>query len=343
MNEIPCQQSEFQVAVLEGLARRQKAVPPKFFYDREGSVLFDRICDCPEYYIARTEMAILREEAAQIAGLVGDCPVILELGSGASRKTRILLDAIPRARVYVPIDISEDILVESARKLRISYPQLRVLPLCADFTASVNVPRQELETHQGRRMVFFPGSTLGNYDPVDACALLSRVADLVEPGGLLLLGVDLVKPARILNAAYNDAQGVTAAFNLNLLRRMQTELGAQLDFGAFSHHAFFDEAKGRVEMHLISRRKQVVRILDAEFRFDEGESIHTENSYKYSRQGFSELASRAGLQELACWFDPRRLYMVALFENVSNGEMAWSASTYQGKLRLDSEFNTTKH
>jgi dimethylhistidine N-methyltransferase len=314
MNARSSRQSEFAQAVLDGLARPQKALSPKFLYDHDGSELFERICDCPEYYITRTEMRILADHAPRIASLVGERAAIIELGSGASRKTRILLDGLPSAGAYVPIDISLDILLESARELGAAYPGLRILPVCADFTSSVPLPWHELPDDCERSLVFFPGSTLGNFEPAEVRELLGRIADLLEPGGQLLLGADLVKHPGILNAAYNDAQGVTAEFNLNLLRRMRRELNAELDLHGFAHHAYFNSKKSRIEMHLVSLRRQTARVFDVEFRFEAGETIHTENSYKYTPESLSEVMLGAGLERRAFWSDPQRLFGVGLFE-----------------------------
>ncbi len=292
--------------VLQGLSARPKHIAPKFFYDEQGSRLFDAICEQPEYYPTRTEMAILESCADEVACLTGPDCTLIELGSGASKKIRLLLEAL-WPRQYFGIDISREFLLESVRRLAHDYPWLEVHAACADFAQDVDLPDCP---GSGRKLVFFPGSTIGNFEPRDALAFLQRVRRQVQPGGALLIGVDLKKDPRVLNAAYNDDQGVTAAFNLNLLERLRTELGAELDPENFRHHAFYNAARGRVEMHLVSRRTQEIRVLGKRFRFDAGESIHTESSYKYSVEEFHALAHRAGLQPRQVWLDSARLFSV---------------------------------
>jgi dimethylhistidine N-methyltransferase len=262
-------------------------------------------------------MAILEETAPQLVDWIGDRAVILELGSGASRKTHVLLKAISNAAAYVAIDISSDILINTTSHLVRTYPKLKIVPLIADFAAQVVIPWQELPVDRGRNMVFFPGSTLGNFDPTDACCLLKKISHLAGPGGHLLLGVDLVKPTQILSAAYNDAKGITAQFNLNILMRMKTELAAEVNVEDFAHHAFFNETKSRMEMHLVSLRRQKIRVLGSEFGLSSGETIHTENSYKYTPDCLSELALQAGFQRQAFWTDSQHLFAVALFSRES--------------------------
>jgi dimethylhistidine N-methyltransferase len=292
--------------VLHGLALQPKVIPPKFFYDERGSKLFDAICKLPEYYPTRTEIAILQTYAEEIAALAGPESLLIELGSGASKKVRLLLDAL-RPSTYMAVDISKDFLLQSARQLAADYPWLEVHAACADFSQTLNLSYCPLAF---KKLAFFPGSSIGNFDPLEAVAFLEQLAKSLYPEGALLIGVDLKKDPRLLHAAYNDSQGVTAAFNLNLLHRIQSELDTDLNPREFQHHAFFNEALGRVEMHLISRRTQRLRIENQFFDFAEGESIHTENSYKYSVTEFHKVASYAGYQAERVWIDDRQLFSV---------------------------------
>ncbi|MGA0608808.1 L-histidine N(alpha)-methyltransferase [Caldimonas sp. KR1-144] len=297
---------EFARELLAGLSRQPRAVPPKFFYDAQGSALFDRICELPEYYPTRTELAILQTNAAEIAGCIGPDAEIVEFGAGSLRKIRVLLDALPRPRRFVPIDISTEHLLGAVERLRAAYPGLAVEPVAADFTSDFDLPKA-----QGRRIGFFPGSSIGNFDPPEALAFLRRAAALLGQGGDgsgLLIGVDLVKNPALLHAAYNDAAGVTAAFNLNLLARANRELGANFALDGFFHHACYVPSRQRIEMHLISRRAQRVRVCGHEFAFAEGESLHTENSYKYSVAGFRALAAQAGFVPGPAWCDAKGLF-----------------------------------
>lgn len=293
-------------AVLAGLARFPKSIPPKFFYDERGSRLFDAICELPEYYPTRTETGILRRIAGEIAALAGGDCLLVELGSGASRKVRLLLEAL-RPAAYLGIDISRDFLLASTRRLARDYPWLRVHAACADFSQPLRLDHCPT---QPRRLGFFPGSSIGNFEPAEAEALLRRLQELLGPDGALLIGVDLKKDQALLHAAYNDRQGVTAAFNLNLLRRIRAELDADLDPNGFAHRAFYNPGPGRIEMHLESRRAQRLRIDGQVFTFQAGETIHTENSYKYSVAEFQALARRAGYRPERVWTDPRGLFSV---------------------------------
>jgi dimethylhistidine N-methyltransferase len=292
--------------VLAGLSREQKRIAPKFFYDRRGSQLFDAITELPEYYPTRTEIGILERHGGEMAELLGRDVLLLELGSGSSLKIRTLLEALSPA-VYAPIDISRDHLLASARDLADSFPGLKVCATCADYSAPFELPVEEAHLD---RAAFFPGSSIGNFDPEEAVGLLMRLASLVGPGGSVLVGVDLVKDRARLEAAYNDEQGVTADFNLNLLQRINRELEGGFDLGAFDHLAFYDPARSRVEMHLVSRSQQGVPVAGRRFVFREGESIHTENSYKYTLEGFRALARRAGFRPERAWTDPDELFSV---------------------------------
>jgi len=300
---------DFRAAVLDGLARTPKGLPPKFFYDDAGAALFEAITETEEYYITRTEIALLRRIADDIAALVGPGSVVVEPGSGASIKIRTLLDHLVEPAGYVAIDISRGHLLDSVRRIAHTYPALAVGAICADFMQAFDLP-PDARTLGRRRLGFFPGSTIGNFAPDSAVGMLTRFRDLIGPGGGLVIGVDLKKDARILNAAYNDAAGITADFNLNLLRRINRELGGDIDLCGFEHIAFYNEAEGRVEMHLKSRRRQTVHVAGRAFGFDEGETIHTENSYKYDRSEFAALAARAGFDAVTAWADDRGLFSI---------------------------------
>lgn len=293
--------SDFAADLLAALTRRPRRIAPKYFYDATGSALFDRICELPEYYPTRTELALLRRHAREMAECLGKDAELVEFGAGSSRKVRVLLDAMERPRRFVPIDISSDHLQTAAERLRADYPTLAVLPIAADFTRRLTLPPA-----LGRRVGFFPGSSIGNFSPDEALTFLRRVATVLDRG--LLIGVDLVKDPARLHAAYNDADGVTAAFNLNVLVRANRELGTDFDVAAFSHYAHYDPRLQRVEMHLVSRRAQTVRLRGQAFDFDEGDSLHTENSYKYTVEQFRSLAREAGYRPGAAWVDEERLF-----------------------------------
>lgn len=294
--------------VINGLAKSRKTIPPKFFYDRRGSELFDAICETPEYYQTRTEMDILRDCVDELVEYIGPDCLLVELGSGASKKVRLLLEQL-RPSSYLGIDISKEFLLSSTQTLALDYPWLEVHAACVDFSHSLEVPHCGTSTN---RVAFFPGSSIGNFDPDDAIELLKRVAQMVDSNGHLLIGVDLKKDTDILNAAYNDTAGITAEFNLNLLARIRNELDSDIDLDAFRHSAFYNRERGRIEMHLVSNRSQRVRIEDKLFEFDEGETIHTENSYKYTIDEFAELAAAAGFEQQRVWTDDARLFSVQL-------------------------------
>ena len=301
-------EDDFLCSVREGLRQRPKTIPPKYFYDAHGSHLFDLICSTPEYYPTRTETGILERHGAEMAEMIDPACTLIELGSGSATKTPLILQHLTNEAVYVPIDICETHLINSTQRLQTMFPQLKMQPLCTDYH---QLPGHVIKRHAGKRqVVFFPGSTIGNCTPDEAVNLLKRVADLVGPSGGLLIGVDAKKSTEILNAAYNDAAGHTAAFNINLLKRMQSELGAQLDAEQFAHHAYYNEAHGRIEMHLVSRCKQAIRLGGESFEFDAGESIHTENSYKYTAPEFKQLARAAGWHLQSTWRDENELFNV---------------------------------
>lgn len=292
--------------VLKGLACSPKQINPRFFYDARGSELFENITQLPEYYPTRTETAILQNNAEDIASLAGRHGVLIEPGSGNCEKVRLLLDAL-RPSAYVPLDISSEFLSASAWQLGKEFSWLNVQAICADFSD----PWQEhTELPPGKRVVFYPGSTIGNMNPVSARRFLSGLRPLIGPGGGVLVGVDLQKSERILNAAYNDAQGVTAAFNLNVLNVVNALADADFKLDMFSHHAFYNSDHARIEMHLVSKAEQVVNVGGRAVLFAEGESLHTENSYKYSLNSFAELAVAAGLQVQRSWCDDDQLFSV---------------------------------
>ena len=303
------ERERFLSDVLEGLTRSAKTLPCKYFYDARGSALFDRICTLPEYYPTRTELAILRRHAGAMAAAIGPRCLLVEYGSGSSTKTRLLLDRLADPAAYVPVDISREHLLQSAAALAAHYPRLRVIPVCADFTRPFALPDVP---DAARAVGYFPGSTIGNFAPADARKFLADVAEQCRPGGALLIGVDLTKPRSVLEPAYDDARGVTAEFNRNLLRRANRELGADFDLAAFDHRAFWNASLGRVEMHLVSRRDQVVRIAGQAIPFAKGESIHTENSHKYELAGFAALSAAAGFTVERVWTDDAELFSVQL-------------------------------
>ncbi|HSV57308.1 MAG TPA: L-histidine N(alpha)-methyltransferase [Variovorax sp.] len=304
---LPDAAAGFGRELLAGLLRKPRSISPKFFYDAAGSQLFDAICELPEYYPTRTELSILAERAGEIAAQVGPGAEIIEFGAGSLRKVRYLLDALPAPRRFVPIDISGDHLEVAARRLRADYPRLDVQPLVADYTQPFSLPPQA--EGAGPRVGFFPGSTLGNFSPDEALAFLQGAARVLRGGGLLI-GVDLVKDPAMLHAAYNDKQGVTARFNLNLLQRANTELAADFDLAGFSHAAFYNAPLQRIEMHLVSRGAQTVNLMGERLHFAEAETIHTENSYKFTVEGLRTLAARAGFGIGPVWTDRDRLFSV---------------------------------
>lgn len=297
----------FRGEVLDGLAASPKRLPPKYFYDAEGSRLFDAICGLEEYYPTRTETALLAARADEIAGLVGANTCLVEFGSGSSVKTRILLDALPSPAAYIPVDISRSHLLASARALAAAYPDVPVTPVCADYTGPFDLPDAARgKTHTG----FFPGSSIGNFRPADAVAFLRQAAEGLGRGSGMIVGVDLKKDAAILHAAYDDSLGVTAAFNRNLLVRINRELRGDADIKGFAHEARYNAERGCIEMHLVSRRDQTVTVAGHAFDFTAGESIHTEDSFKYTVPEFQALATQAGWTPAHAWTDPDELFSV---------------------------------
>jgi dimethylhistidine N-methyltransferase len=297
--------SPFANDVIAGLTARPKRLPPKYFYDEAGAQLFEEITALPEYYPTRCELAILRERAGEIARFFPPGAALVEFGSGSSRKVRILLAAAPTIAAYVPVDISSQMLLQEAHELGRDHPDLAVLPVAADFTQPFTLPAAVAERP---RTGFFPGSTIGNFEPHEACGFLRHAGRMLGPGSHLIIGVDLVKEASLLHAAYNDAAGVTARFNLNLLTRINRELDGDFELAAFSHKAFYNSVRQRIEMHLVSKHRQRVRVAGRAIEFRAGESIHTENSYKYTLEAFAALARGSGWTPVAAWTDaPGRL------------------------------------
>jgi dimethylhistidine N-methyltransferase len=302
---------QFRAEVLRGLRAPAKTLPCKYFYDDAGSALFERITELDEYYLTRTELEIMCGHAPEMARLLGRRCLLIEYGSASSSKTRLLLDCLRDPAGYVPVDVSAGLLEATARRLAVAYPDLEVLPLCADFTAPLSLPPTKKAA--ARRVVYFPGSTIGNFGPVEAIALLQRTRALCGPGGGLLLGADLRKDRRVLEAAYNDARGVTAAFNRNLLARINRELGADFNPAQFRHHAFFNPLESRIEMHLLSESAQRIHVGGEEFLFAAGEAICTEYSYKYSVADLAGLAEAAGFVMVHTWMDERSYFCVSYF------------------------------
>ena len=292
--------------VMAGLTDKRKWCSPKYLYDQKGSELFEKICELPEYYPTRTEEQILTQALPEIAELAGNNATLVELGSGASRKVRLLLESLS-VRCYLGVDISREFLISSTRRLAADYPWLEVHAACADFTRGVDLPAA---IRPQRLITFFPGSSIGNFTPDAAERFLKGLHRCLPTGTGLLIGVDLLKDRDILEAAYNDAEGITAEFNLNLLDRFRSELGMDIRRERFRHRAFFNEAQCRIEMHLDSQVSQVLSLGDRTIRFREGESIHTENSYKYSVPGFQKLARRSGFVSQRVWTDNTRLFSV---------------------------------
>jgi L-histidine Nalpha-methyltransferase len=304
-------EENFRATVLTGLAGEPKSLPCKLFYDARGSALFEAITRVPEYYLTRTEIAILEQYAGEIAARIGPYARLVELGSGASRKVRILLEALAAPAAYVPVDISGEHLREAAAQLAADFPSLPIVAVCADYTRPFQLP--PLPGPAGKRVGFFPGSTIGNFEPDAVVRFLRNCAELLAPHGEMLIGVDLKKDPRILNAAYNDKAGANAAFNLNLIGRVNRELDGDLAIERFAHVAFYNADKGRIELYIKSLVDQRATIAGRHFHFAAGELIHTENSYKYAIEEFQALAARAGFAAVHTWTDRNRLFSVHYF------------------------------
>jgi len=298
---------DFRRAVLAGLSRRPRAIPAKFLYDARGSALFDKICELPEYYLTRVETEILRACAGEIAELAGANPALIEFGSGSSVKSRLLLDAMDPA-VYAPIDISREHLDQSMAQLQRDYPSLAIEAICADYMALDDLPKLP---ESSRRLGFFPGSSIGNLEPDEALAFFRKARHLLGGEGALILGADLKKDPERLHAAYNDSAGVTAAFTLNLLRRMNRELEATFELEAFAHEAFYNSVDGRIEIYFRSLRAQSVAVAGRSFTFAEGERVHTEYSYKYDVPQLEAMSHQASFRLRRIWTDTDQQFAVA--------------------------------
>lgn len=309
----PAVDPQLRDEVLRGLLAERKTLPPKLFYDATGAMLFERICTLPEYYLTRAELEILQSRVGEIAELAGPRCALIEYGSGAGVKVRLLLDAMDSPLAYVPIDISREQLARVAGEIAAEHPDVPVHPVCADYTAPLHLPDLP---QRARRVAFFPGSTIGNFHPTEASAFLRRVRRTVADDGALVLGIDRRKDRRILDAAYDDAAGVTAAFNLNLLARLNRELDADFDLESFEHRAFFAERESRVEMHLVSRVAQVAHVAGTRIAFEAGETIHTECSYKYDRPRLDQLVAAAGFAVERLWTDAEDRFWVAFLTAV---------------------------
>jgi dimethylhistidine N-methyltransferase len=299
-------------AIIQGLSSQEKSIPPKFFYDARGSALFDEICRQPEYYLPDTERAMLIALAGEIARHTGRGRVLIEPGAGNAAKIRLLLDAL-HPLAYVPMDISCGYLKQAALELVTDYPELDIHAVCVDYSHSLPLPE---DLPQGPRLAFFPGSSLGNFEPAEARAFMAMVGRMLGRDGMLLIGVDTKKSREILDAAYNDAAGITAAFNRNLLHRIRRELAAEVDPDAFEHHAFYNQEAGRIEMHLVSREAQRVKINGQRYAFKAGERLHTESSYKYTPREFLSLAAESGFQSRCHWLDREGLFAIYLLDVV---------------------------
>src|SRR5437773_339260 len=303
--------SDFVADVVAGLSSNPRTLPCKYFYDERGAALFQKICELPEYYVTRTEIEILDRNRSEIASQLGPAIQLVGLGTGAGTKTRILIEALVKPAVYIPVDISEKQLRKSTALFHKIFPNLEVLPVCADYLQPVALPSPRQKA--ARNVVYFPGSTIGNFEPTEAMEFLRRIANVSGRDGGLLIGVDLRKDRRVIEAAYNDSTGVTAQFNLNLLARINREIGADFDLNRWRHRAVYNSKAGRIEMYLISETDQLVHMAEQEFHFRSGEKIITEFSYKYTPEDFAALAREAGFEFIRMWTDEARLFGVFYF------------------------------
>lgn len=299
--------------VLVGLSKSQKSINPKYLYDKKGSEIFEEIAKLPEYYPTRTESQILKKYAKQISSFIGSNSLIIEPGSGSGEKIKYLLPHLKNILGFVPIEISKQTLLRMTDEFMVLFPEIKIIPVCADFTQQLEFPIS-INAKGTKKVIFFPGSTIGNFHPVDAINLLKSFAKIVGKSGGLLIGVDTKKSAELLRPAYDDSFGVTRDFNLNLLTRLNREINANFDLAKFEHHVVYDEMLGRIEMHLRSKIDQLVRVHQTVFRFKEGETIHTECSYKYRTDEFCELAAKARFTIKKMWMDSAKLFCVYYFE-----------------------------
>ncbi len=311
----PAAENKFFNDVVDGLSQINKSLPCKYFYDERGSQLFDEICELDEYYLTRTEQIIMDQYAEEMAAQLGERVMLVEFGSGSSTKTQILLEHLLDPSAYVPLDISEDHLLKTAASLRLKFPRIEILPVVADFTRGFALPVPQ--TPASHAAVYFPGSTIGNFETKAAQDLLMNIADLLGPEGGLLVGIDLKKDPDIIHAAYNDASRVTDEFNLNILRRINNELGSDFDLDCFAHSAIYNPAEGRVEISLVSQCEQTVQLEDHTFHFVKGEEIFTEYSHKYSVDEFAQMAATAGFSLHKHWTDHENLFAVLHLVNES--------------------------
>jgi dimethylhistidine N-methyltransferase len=302
---------QFAADALAGLKTTPKRMPAKYFYDAEGSRLFEEITELPEYYPTRCEMKILRDHGAEIGKLIPEGAALVEFGSGSNKKVRLLLKHAPQLAAYVPVDICPEMVEDEAKELNADRPQLPVFPLVADICKPFTLP--EAARNAPARVGFFPGSTIGNFESHEAASFLRNAGEILGEGALLLIGVDLIKAPEILNSAYNDKKGVTAQFNKNLLVRMNRELDANFKLETFEHHAFFNRERNRIEMHLASLKRQKVRVAGETIDFRVGETIHTENSYKYSIDSLNALAAGVGWVDVQEWTDPQKYFAVIAY------------------------------
>lgn len=306
--------------VVVGLSQSgQKTLPSKYFYDERGSKLFDDICELDEYYVTRTESALMKACVGEIAAVVGPETLLIEYGSGSSLKTRLLLRNLERPIGYVPIDISGDYLSQVGHALQAEFPHIEVMPVAADFTKAFDVPVPTSQngtsnSSQARRVIYFPGSTIGNFKRDEAQSLLAGMSEIAGSSGGILIGVDLDKNRSVLHAAYNDCHGVTAEFNLNVLRRINRELGGDFDLRNFRHEAIFNTADSCIEMHLVSTRRQTVKVCKYTFEFEENETVLTEYSHKYTVDAFAQMAGEVGLTAKNTWTDPNNMFAVMYLE-----------------------------
>ncbi len=305
---------QFRQDVEAGLSGKPREIPCKYLYDTQGSELFERICETEDYYVTRADLALHEAHLSEISAMIGPQAHIIEFGSGAGIKTRKLLASLDNPRAYTPIEISAAALSASACELEAAFPEIEIRPLRADYTQPIRSNDLALDPPATRRVVYFPGSTISNFNHDEATTFLQRMGNIAEPNGAILIGVDLLKPAQRLIRAYDDSEGITAAFNLNLLKRLHRELGAKVEADHFTHEARFNSEFNRIEMHLVARQPTVINIGNKHFEFRQGDSIHTESSHKYSVPDFKALAEQAGLKPVKVWKDPDKLFSMHWLE-----------------------------
>lgn len=313
-SDIEVQNTKFYQDVIDGLSNPQKTLPCKYFYDERGSLLFEKICSLDEYYVTRTELALLQTIHQELARIIGPNARVIEPGSGAGEKIKLLLGSLESPASYTPIEISREILVRSTEEIAERFPDLDINPIVGDFNTTFSEHTTFNPEKTGKNIVFFPGSTIGNFSPSEALEFLTSIARAIGSGGAMIIGVDVVKETTVLEAAYNDAKGVTAEFNMNILQRINHELESAFDLDTFYHHALFNSRESRIEMHLVSKKDQHIAINDEHFFFAKGETIHTENSYKYSVESFQNLAKNAGFNPVKTWQDSKKYFSIHYLE-----------------------------